>query len=625
MRDGRGRWVWATAILGVAMGFVAIRVTIPGIYGLRETRGVGAAVLLALACAGAPVAAAPLTRLVNERMAMGFAGLGLSAAMIAMSIVGSIPLWLASISMVLTLVLWSLLIQVVRSPEPGLGPRFALAFVIGSTIDTAIHGASGTLDLPWRAGAASSATIIVLAGALALAVVKALPSIPSPREARFIHVVPVAGIGPFMALQLAFLHDVGSVDAFVGLSSRSSAALVLAGEGLTLAALVWSRPVWTNHRVRAIGSISLVGTTWLMTGVGGTAGALCFLAASVLSTLLFASALSRGDAETLQLDGSWRTLLACGAGTATMMLLLLIYQLHVIAPLPITNRILPPIAAALLGLAAAGNIHVVWAREVRRLTGLSLAATLGLVAFFMLPVAPPSPVAAGRTLTVVDWNVHSGVDGGGQIDPEALASEIEASQPDVVVLQEVARGWPLAGSIDLAEWLSHRLDMAYVWGPAADRQFGNLVFSRLPILDQQVVALPYGEGPQHRSFIRVLVEAGDAPVTVIGAHLEGEEPTRSEQIKAMLGAVADPTRTIIAGDMNMQPNDLDSIAAFSRAGFISAQDESGDAAVSTARTPSFPRDRPDWIFLTPDLSLSAFEIGDSEASDHLPLIVSLAV
>ncbi|HXV92523.1 MAG TPA: hypothetical protein VD813_04430, partial [Pseudonocardia sp.] len=65
------------------------------------------------------------------------------------------------------------------------------------------------------------------------------------------------------------------------------------------------------------------------------------------------------------------------------------------------------------------------------------------------------------------------------------------------------------------------------------------------------------------------------------------------------------------------------VALLERAGFVSAQDEAGDPSATTARDPAFPGDRVDWIWRTTGLTASSFAILQSEASDHLPLVVTL--
>jgi endonuclease/exonuclease/phosphatase family metal-dependent hydrolase len=231
---------------------------------------------------------------------------------------------------------------------------------------------------------------------------------------------------------------------------------------------------------------------------------------------------------------------------------------------------------------------------------------------------------------IVTYNIHGAVNVDGQVDPEMTARVIEAQDPDVVLLQEIARGWPIFGGIDAAEWLSRRLEMPYLYVPAADEQFGNAVLSRLPVRATTSGELPFGEGPQQRSYLALLLDAGGGQeLSVIATHLQessGDPETRERQILSLLEVWGGASPAIIAGDMNMQP-DEDDLQLFLEAGLVSVQDEIGDPCEPTAfePKPDEPCDRPDWIFATPDLGLSAFVIVESAASDHLPLAVTVTV
>jgi endonuclease/exonuclease/phosphatase family metal-dependent hydrolase len=233
--------------------------------------------------------------------------------------------------------------------------------------------------------------------------------------------------------------------------------------------------------------------------------------------------------------------------------------------------------------------------------------------------------AGGSSLRVMSYNVHLGIDGDGQLSPEALAGVIERQRPAVVCLQEVVRGWPGTGGIDLAEWLSHRLGMAFAFAPAADGQFGNVVLSRLSIHDPLAVPLPKVNAPMGRSYLVATLElTGGRPLTVIDAHLEGAQPGHRAQSEALVARWGHGSSTVIAGDMNMQPSDSD-VAIFEGAGLISAQDRAGQGSQSSATHPTSPGDRPDWIFGSPDLVFSDFDIGRSSPSDHRPLTVAVTL
>jgi endonuclease/exonuclease/phosphatase family metal-dependent hydrolase len=316
--------------------------------------------------------------------------------------------------------------------------------------------------------------------------------------------------------------------------------------------------------------------------------------------------------------------LALALGFGLFVGIVFAYQIDIDSPLPVPRATWPIVAAVLLASAAT--------REVRSATLPRLLAAAPLVALVVplgLALTAPSLEVRGvgnGSYRLLDWNLHTGVNGDGQIDLETIARLIDDRDPDIVVLQEVGRGWPIAGANDQAEWLSRRLGMRYEWAPAADDQFGNLILSRFTMSDAEILRLPYGEGPQHRSALRVLVGTGPgAPVQVIGVHLQnGDVPaTREDQIEAVLAAWPHDPGTVIAGDLNMQPTESN-VTLFVDAGFASAQDDAtiGDPDGSTARDPLFVGDRVDWIWVTPDVPYDTFAIVESEASDHLPLVVT---
>ncbi|MGH2663801.1 MAG: endonuclease/exonuclease/phosphatase family protein [Actinomycetota bacterium] len=239
--------------------------------------------------------------------------------------------------------------------------------------------------------------------------------------------------------------------------------------------------------------------------------------------------------------------------------------------------------------------------------------------------AQPAAAPEG-TFRLIDYNVHNGVSPSGQLNPEAIARVIEAERPDVVTLNEVNRGWAIAGTIDLAEWLSQRLDLPYVYGKAADGQFGNAVMSRFPITRVERLTLPKAAGPMVRNATLATLDLGNSRVVdVVALHLdhrdEGRE-TRLAQIDVLLDAWNERPVTVFAGDMNATP-ESEEIAAMTRAGLVSAQDEAGDPGLKT-----FPSDAPDrridYVFGSNGIAFSNFRIPRTTASDHLPLLVTVA-
>jgi endonuclease/exonuclease/phosphatase family metal-dependent hydrolase len=225
----------------------------------------------------------------------------------------------------------------------------------------------------------------------------------------------------------------------------------------------------------------------------------------------------------------------------------------------------------------------------------------------------------------VSWNVHYLRNADGVIDPETVAREIERQRPDVVLLQEVSRGWPIGGTLDGVEWLSRRLGMLYVYAPAADRQFGNVIFSRLRITAAEARELPQGAGTMRRSFAAATVELpGGRTVRLYDVHLahrDQDTPTRLAQVTALLKAWDGRSPAIIAGDFNA-PAGSPVIGRLTGAGLTSAQDTTGNGGLLTSPTDR-PRHRIDWIFGTPDMAFEDFVRPAARTSDHFPLAVTV--
>ena len=75
--------------------------------------------------------------------------------------------------------------------------------------------------------------------------------------------------------------------------------------------------------------------------------------------------------------------------------------------------------------------------------------------------------------------------------------------------------------------------------------------------------------------------------------------------------------------MNIQPTDPE-VALFTDVGLIDVVGATGDPCRTTSAEPTSPCNRPDWVFVSPDITLGAVRIGDTVASDHLAIHASLS-
>jgi len=613
----------------VALGLQAMRVLFTVLFGVRETRGIvpaaGIAAVVFLAPFGAPV----LRRALGAGSAIGLSIGALALGVIWMQLAHPIQLWLVAATTAGALWSWTLLLHASRARSASGGSAFAVGALIGVGMDTAVHAAFLTWDPIWHAEPAAIATT----GAVVAVALASLPATigtigSEARELPFRAVAPLSCLGAFMLLQLLVVQNVAFVAARSGISSVDASIAIIAGE--VTAIVLATRPPAGPGGLLLAGAILTAAVLTLTWGDPGwlmvTSG---MLGAAAVGPLLVAAA---GGGQGASRPGAWRTAVPIGLGTTGFLVAALAVQLDVVAPLPFPVEAIPVAAAVLLAGAAAhsarGGSSAVLGVNASRALAIATVVTGAAVSIGLAVTAstPRPEVTRTRSIRVVSWNVHAAVDGSGQLVPDDVANTIASWAPDVVLLQEAVRGWPIAGTIDLAAWLTERLDMPIVWGPAADDGFGNLLLSSVPIDSAEVHRLVYGSGPQHRSAIVVDVTVRGSAVRIVGTHLEsGTMETRRAQIRTVLSAVSGSDSAIVAGDMNLQPSDALDVAMFRRAGLISAQDVAGQGDRSTATDPGVAGDRPDWFFVTADLAVREFSIGSSRASDHLPLFVTVFV
>ena len=226
------------------------------------------------------------------------------------------------------------------------------------------------------------------------------------------------------------------------------------------------------------------------------------------------------------------------------------------------------------------------------------------------------------------YNIHHGFGTSGRLGMEALAQAIEAEAPDVIALQEVNRGWVIAGSVDTLVWLSNRLGMPYVHGPAADAVYGNAVLSRYPIARVEAAPMPNNDDLLvGRSYLWVEIDTGDGPLRVIASHFHhvaGEPEHRLPQTAELLRRWDGADRTVLLGDLNAQPG-WPELAALEASGMVDAFEASGAMGQPfTARSDNL-YERIDYIWASPDLRASDYSARTTQASDHLPVAATISL
>lgn len=175
----------------------------------------------------------------------------------------------------------------------------------------------------------------------------------------------------------------------------------------------------------------------------------------------------------------------------------------------------------------------------------------------VIPTPPPGieAIACRKLQTsvevrVLSFNTHRSYGG-----IATLAAEIEALDPDIVLLQEIDRFKASTGNIDQAAYFGEALGMDHVFGAnvtSGNGEYGVAVLSRFKILGSQNYLLPNGPGGEQRGLLGVGVEIGGQEVRVYNTHLQNKLPgLREAQARHVAGILAGEENPIIlGGDMN---------------------------------------------------------------------------
>jgi len=163
------------------------------------------------------------------------------------------------------------------------------------------------------------------------------------------------------------------------------------------------------------------------------------------------------------------------------------------------------------------------------------------------------PPAAPDSLSIVSYNIRFADDVPGAL--RVLASRPELATPDVLLLQEMDE----PGVARVARAMN--LNVVYypaVLHPKHDKDFGNAVLSRWPIVRHKKVILPHQGrfGRTQRIGVFAVLDVAGTEVTVASVHLATPIENGPEQRKEQADRVADVATasrtplTIVAGDLN---------------------------------------------------------------------------
>ncbi len=492
--------------------------------------------------------------------------------------------------------------------------RAGLGLLAGSGFDLALRTARTTIDLPWNPGVgshlATAGLLVFLLVAVALVVVDRGPV--EPRGA-----LGFLAFGPALGLFHLLTGNLGFAIVHTGWPLAAASALL----GFALLVGLASLPLAGRHWFG-----------WVLTALLGASGlwlawddgwrAVIGIAAATLAWTVLTGVVALGGRSLRMPARVWRTASALAIGNLLQVALLFRYYTAT------SDHSIVLALFGLLALIAALEWPRAWpAGTVALLPHIALLVAgplAGALAWQLLTTREQEavPLVRGTELVVVTYNIQSGYDRQHRWDLEATARAIERLQPDIVLLQEVSRGWLVTSSADQLTWLSRRLGMQAAWGAASDDGlWGNAVLTRSQPLERRTTRFRMTQNLE-RGAVAVRLATPTGSLWVASTHLDDPRPAvtiRLLQIEELLAFLQPMRPLVLGGDFNADPGSPE-LTRLGESGLVDAA-----AAVGATDPTSADDRRIDYLFVTGELRPLAGSVPPISASDHRPVVVRLAL
>ena len=180
-----------------------------------------------------------------------------------------------------------------------------------------------------------------------------------------------------------------------------------------------------------------------------------------------------------------------------------------------------------------------------------LAAVLFAVGCAMISHGTP-------TVRIMTFNIHHGEGVDGIYNIGRIADFILDHKPDIVMLQEVDRGFSeRSNNEDQPAMLAEQLGYYYFYGPNIGTTYGNMILSRFPVDGASNISLPNPAGKEPRGLISATVEISGKRIALYCTHLSAfSAENRARQI-ARIGDILMSQRypVVCGGDFNTRPSE----------------------------------------------------------------------
>ncbi|HKG91251.1 MAG TPA: endonuclease/exonuclease/phosphatase family protein [Gemmatimonadaceae bacterium] len=249
---------------------------------------------------------------------------------------------------------------------------------------------------------------------------------------------------------------------------------------------------------------------------------------------------------------------------------------------------------------------------------------------------------AREGLRVLVYNIHAGKDAEGVDNLARVAEVVREADADLALLQEVDRGTERSGRVDQVAELARLTGRYAAFGKSLDYQgghYGIALLSRWPVVAESTVHLQVtpaqtrsGGSREPRVLLHATVVTGRGDtLDVLNTHIDAsrvesfrmqEAATIGDVVRALALRRRRGGLLLLGGDFNSTPES----AVHARVEESGVRDAwPGCGAGSELTYPSAaPIKRIDYLFLLPPARCTTARVLDSSASDHRPVLLTVA-
>jgi endonuclease/exonuclease/phosphatase family metal-dependent hydrolase len=227
-------------------------------------------------------------------------------------------------------------------------------------------------------------------------------------------------------------------------------------------------------------------------------------------------------------------------------------------------------------------------------------------------------------MRIVTYNTRGSLGMDGRRSTRRIVEAVRPLAADILCFQEIHRRLPWSGREDQPAVLGHLLGRTFCFQSNVAFGMGGYgigIAVRGAVAERRAHPLPSKREQRGALEVRLRQFAGFHTLTIFCTHWGLDPEERLGQAESMAPLIrAAPHPVVVCGDFNERAEDRGVAHLLRETGLVDADSAQNRATFVSDN----PMDRIDIILYSPDLHLDYFEIVNSQASDHLPVMADFS-